>query len=319
MSLVLEKLKDLLGEIPEDVSAFRHRMRVHQGWWRMAVLGEEQGEHPHDKTKAVCNTLPKADSKCNFVSGASYKAFLHTVEERKKKAPGMFIEKRIRTNLLSSQPLCFNFFGELKINTKLAARVMQCWIPDAETVEWVKFEFAPEENYTRDNSAFDIAISYINADGRRGLLGLECKYTDDFSTSGNPNKKEYRQVYEGNRHIFPLKYDAYFGKKYVQLFRNELMAQALLGHHEYDIVTTGLFCHHDDGAALSTAGKFQSMIGDGQNRFKIITYRDFITSLQQMDLEWKEREWIMNLWVRYCGVGLSENVFQSLHQSDGDV
>ena len=310
----LEMLKELLGEIPEDVSDFRHRMRIHQGWWRMAVLVQGQGENPIDKDRTVCNTLPDGDPKRNFVSNASYQAVLQTMEERKKESHGLFDEKRLLNNLLSSQPLCFNFFGELKINTKLAAKVLQCWLPDANSVEWVKFEFAPEANYTGDNSAFDIAISYRNTDGQRGLLGLECKYTDDFSTSGNPRKKEYRQVYEGNRPIFPREYDEYFGKKYVQLFRNELMAQALLGHHDYDIVTTGLFCHHADEAALSTARAFQGMIGDGQNRFRIITYRDFITSLQQLDLEWKEREWIMKLWARYCGMDLSERTFQFLHK-----
>lgn len=306
----LENLRELLGEVPEDVSNFRHRMRVHQGWWRMAVLGEEQGENPSGRKGSVCNTIYDGDPKRNFISDGSYEAFVQTKEERKEIATGMFIEKRLLTNLLSSQPLCFNFFGELKINTTLAVKVLHCWLPDADTVEWVKFEFAPDANYTGDNSAFDIAISYRNTDGHRGLLGLECKYTDDFSTSGNPKKKEYRQVYEGNRHIFLREYEEYFHKKYVQLFRNELMAQALLGHHEYDIVTTGLFCHHADDAALSTARAFQGMLGDGQNSFRIITYRDFITSLQQLDLEWKEREWIMNLWARYCGVGLSEKLFQ---------
>jgi hypothetical protein len=310
MSLILEKLKDLLGEIPKDVGDFRHRMRIHQGWWRMAVLGEEQGENPADNKRNVCNTIGDGDPKRNFISDGSYEAFVQTKKEREKIAAGMFIEKRLLTNLLSSQPLCFNFFGELKFNRPLAAKVLQSWIPDVGIVEWVKFEFAPEANYTNDFSAFDIAICYRNTGGRRGLLGLECKYTDDFSTSGNPKKKEYRQVYEGNRHIFPLEYDEYFGKKYVQLFRNELMAQALLGHHEYDIVTTGLFCHYADEAALSTARAFQSMIGDGQNRFRIITYRDFITSIQQLELEWKEREWIMKLWARYCGVDLSEKLFQ---------
>ncbi|NIT75101.1 hypothetical protein GWO43_30435 [candidate division KSB1 bacterium] len=71
---------------------------------------------------------------------------------------------------------------------------------------------------------------------------------------------------------------------------------------------TGLFCHHDDSAALNTAKQFQSMLNDGENVFNIITYKDFIAAIQRLELTWEQREFSMLLWARYCGTKLSEEI-----------
>jgi hypothetical protein len=52
----VDKLKELIGCIPNDNKIFKRRMRMHQAWWRAFVLGEEQGQHRNDKNGRLCNT-----------------------------------------------------------------------------------------------------------------------------------------------------------------------------------------------------------------------------------------------------------------------
>lgn len=313
--MVLSKLKTLLGNIPEDPSnSFRHRMRIHQGWWRTVVLGEDPGEHPKDPKKTICNTIHDGDPKRNFLSEGAYNAFLLTKQERSSLSRGIVEEKRLLNNLLSSQPLAFNFFGEFKVDPAFATTVLRIWLPEIDTVEWVKFEYAPENNYSNDLSAFDVALKYRTKNGAQGLFGLECKYTDDFSTSGKP-RKEYENIYNSNPNMFIQPYQSYLQPRYVQLFRNQLIAQSLINNDGYDEVYTGLFCHHDDQAALGVGREFQNMIGDGSNRFRIITYRDFIVEIQRMNLTREQREWTMYLWARYCALGLSDRLYNEAELS----
>ena len=206
---------------------------------------------------------------------------------------------------MSSQPLCFNFFSELKSNRDLASKLMSNLGFEIDAVEDVIFEYAPTANYTNDNSAFDIALE-VKREGKKGLIGLECKYTDTFSTK-EYDRPAYRAIFEKSD-VFIEGYEKYKVSKFNQLFRNQLIAEALKQNGEYEFVITGLFCHKDD-KAIETGFKFQEMLNGKDNSFKIITYQDFIAELQRMDISWEQREFSMMLWARYCGTQLSEGAF----------
>ena len=104
---------------------------------------------------------------------------------------------------------------------------------------------------------------------------------------------------------FKANYEEFVSKDYNQLFRNELIAEALRQNKKYDFVKTGLFCYPDDISAISTAENFQGMLNDPQS-FKTITYNSFIENIQRLDLNWRQREWTMLLWARYCDFQLSD-------------
>lgn len=279
-------------------------MRFHQGWWRAFVLGEEQGNHPIKHDESICNTINKGEfSKKNFLSSGIVKAVTQTIQERKTGGLGILEQDRLFNNLLSSQPLSFNFFGELKIDTDLCLKILRQFFPDLTSVSRVIFEFAPIENYTNDNSAFDVAFE-VMAGNQTGLIGLECKYTDSFSAT-QYDKEAYRQIYDGSQ-VFSAPYQNFIASKYNQLFRNQLIAEALLQNKKYDFVLTGLFCHPDDESARQTGLDFQNMLKNGNSRFRIITYQNFIEAMQQLELSWEHRELSMMLWARYCGTPLSE-------------
>ncbi len=53
---------------------------------------------------------------------------------------------------------------------------------------------------------------------------------------------------------------------------------------------------------------FRQKVGDGEKDFIIHTYANYFEAMQKQDLSWKQRELIMILWARYCGLSLSENI-----------
>ena len=236
------------------------------------------------------------------------KRFGQTIEERQAAKSGMIEENRLYNNLLSSQPLCFNFFGELKLDTALALQVLRQYWPALTNVNRVMFEFAPADNYLNDNSAFDVAFEVMMGK-QRGLLGLECKYTDTFSQT-RYDKAEYRSVFEQNATgTFVAPYEAFVAPQFNQLFRNQLIAEVLLQNNDYDFVHTGLFCHPADAHALETGAAFQHMLKNGCEVFRVITYQNFIETMQRLEVPWEQRELSMLLWTRYCGTRLSEQIF----------
>ncbi len=305
------KINKLIGEQSEsDSNELIRSMRFHQSWWRTCVLGEEQGKHPMvkeaEKGKEIGSSILEGEkSLSNYLDEYAVRAINDTLEERKaNNAKGIIKKDRLYNNLLSSQPLCFNFFGRLKYNKQLATLIIQRFYPDVATVTNVLFEFAPNAAENNDNSAHDIALEFVGKNGERGLIGLECKYTEPFSQA-DYDKPEYKKIYDLSN-AFEADYEDLIHRKYNQLFRNQLIVESAQLNEKYDIVLSGLFYFEEDENARNTGETFQQMLGNGKNRFKLISYRSFLEHLQQLNLDWETREWTMMLWARYCGKELSK-------------
>ena len=296
-----------LGTIPNE-TGLRRRARFHQGWWRAFILNEPEGANPVREKENVCNTIRGGEaSGKNFLTPDAIWAIEETKLERKEYEAGLFNEDRLFNNLLSSQPLAFNFFGPLKRDPGLAKALLGVFIPRITKVTGVLFEFAPKENYSGDHSAFDVAIEF-ELGTKKGLLGLECKYTDTFSEK-EYSKDSYRKIFDSSPN-FLQPYEAYVSSRFNQLFRGQLIGESLVQNRKYDFVLTGLFCFQDDSPAIETGRVFQGMLKGREDAFRIISYAEFISALQKLDLSWEVREWSMLLWARYCGLKLSQDLFQ---------
>lgn len=308
-------MKTPLGELPVE-SGFIKNYRIHQSWWRKFVLNEEEGRYWDTRNKketSVGNRINNGDKTLkNFLSKAIADVASDSINENES---GIIEADRLFNNLLSSQPLAFNFIGFLKINPVLALAFCKAIHPDVTEVEKVIFEYAPK---SCDHSAFDFGFK-VNSKNGKGFIGFECKYTDTFSykrkgsnlfygdQQGNESDKNhisYNKLFNSHRERFPDEYCTYIkDKNFNQLFRNELLAVQL--QSEYSFIKTGLFCHHDDKSTVDAGLKFQSKIGNRKDDFVVITYRIYFEILQSLDLRWEQREYLMLLWARYCGVSLS--------------
>lgn len=302
-------LIERFGPVPND-TGFKKRMRLHQGWWRTNVLGAEPGVHPKIETESVCNTILDGEStNKNFLTPNSISSVKQTLNDRSTRGGGLMEQKRLFNNLLSSQPLCFNFFGELNADKDFGLLVLQKYYPLLTKLNRVIFEYAPVENYTKDNSAFDIAFE-VEENGRAGLIGWECKYTDTFSAT-EYDKPSYEHLFSKSI-SFIGEFEELKKSDTNQLFRNQLIAEGLIQNKKYSFVFTGLFCYQGDSATIETAMGFKKLLNEEKSNFHVITYSDFITAIQMLDIDWAKREWTMLLWARYCATVLSDTIVKQL-------
>lgn len=119
-------------------------------------------------------------TKSNFLTDNIRQLVTKEVANAKKNG-GLISEPRIWNNLLSSQPLCFNLFGEFCFDFELATKFFQQLFPSrVDKVTAVKFEYSPgrgDKKYIGDHSAFDVFIEY-SKDDKKGFIGIEVKYAE---------------------------------------------------------------------------------------------------------------------------------------------
>lgn len=163
---------------------FRACARLLQALWRESQelpIGTYAGADGQRRRIGSLISGVAADAGRNFLSPEI--AHLVRREVAYQETGALIDKRRLYGNLLSSMPLAFNLFGPLRLNPTLAAKVVRALIPDIDLarVVHVWFEHSPgrsRNDLTGDRTAFDVAIVYERADGEKGLLAIEQKYTE---------------------------------------------------------------------------------------------------------------------------------------------
>lgn len=133
----------------------------------------------------------------NFLTPEIGDVVRETINDKSQKR--VIVAPRIWLDMLSSQPLCFNLFAEVKRDTDLATRVVRRLWPDFvgdATVTGVEFEWSPGrdcDTFLDNRSAFDVIFFLTWADGVEGFVGIETKYHETLG-GGAKSKPRYTQV-----------------------------------------------------------------------------------------------------------------------------
>lgn len=159
-----------------DNKNFQEKARLLQ-----SVCREERGlpmgtYKRKDRGSRLDSSRAEADL-LNFLTSRIRKVVKAVLDSNNK---GLIEPTRLFENLLSSQPLCFNLFGELTSDLPLATRVFSD-LTDGRIAEVtnIQFEYSPgrrNTQYTGDSSAFDVYLKYTTKGGTRGFVGVEVKY-----------------------------------------------------------------------------------------------------------------------------------------------
>ena len=175
------------------------RYRRLQSWWRSVQLVASPG--PSGNRLRVGSSLHPDD-----VAAQPDLNFLHPLAYQHAEAriaaaaaEGATLEEdRLRRNLLSSMPLCFNLFGTLAAHPQAIDVVKAVIDPGAEAVVEITCEWSPRpaSAHLGDRTAFDAYLGYTTASGDR-FVGIETKYTEPFSAT-EYERDEYRQVAEAS-------------------------------------------------------------------------------------------------------------------------
>jgi hypothetical protein len=167
----------------EADNRFRSACRLMQALWRedrelpMGTFIDADGTR---RKLGSSITRQAGEDGANFMSPAIAQLARRELIYRELNA--MYDVARLRTNLLSSMPLTFNFFGLLKRDLDLATRYMAELMPGLfSSVDAVLFEHSPgrgQAKFTGDYSAFDVVIRGTTRQGLRGIAAFEIKYSE---------------------------------------------------------------------------------------------------------------------------------------------
>jgi hypothetical protein len=168
-----------------EMTAYRRALRYHQSQWREAhghPIGTQPiVPRPGATVRLVGSRLPLdygRDTGANFLTAealAAARARTSITEPHQS-----FDRQRLWADLLSSDALSFNLFGDLAADLARADHAVHTWWPDAPgTVCDVRFAHSPgrlDPGYLNSLRAFDVAFVLDVGRGDHAVVAVDTKY-----------------------------------------------------------------------------------------------------------------------------------------------
>ena len=282
---------------------FASHARLLQSKWRV-----KQGLKMNDKPKSnygnfVDTDIAKAE-KVNFMTNNIKKLISEKILEIRSKR-GLVGEPRIWNNLLSSQPLCFNLFGELHYDLDLATKFFQKLFPNkVSLVTKVDFEFS-SKRYNPDNSAFDVYVEYLHND-KKYFFGIEVKYQEDLleetKTKAAENfakhKAEYVKLTDDSKFFKTNAIEKLQHAPIAQMWRDHLLSFNMTNEN---ISGSFIFLYpFENDECKKVVSVYQTLLrSDNENETKFFP-RDLANFIRTLN-EINTTEWTQELVDRYLG------------------
>lgn len=178
-----------------------------------------------------------------------------------ERRPGLIQLDRLRRNLLSSQPLCFNLFGHLSSDPSALLSWVRSFQNDVSTVDDVRLEWAPPTGNT-GGSAFDAFVIYTRSDSARGFLGIECKYAENLAKAQpKPTHDKFKiETTNGPWHAgAETRLDR---PRLRQFWYNQLLTQRVASTTDFAEAIGVVVACHDDIAAREVVESIQAELDD---------------------------------------------------------
>jgi hypothetical protein len=222
---------------------------------------------------------------------------------------------RLKANLLSSQPLCFNLFAELAADVGLATRALRLvWPHLIGRVEAVEFEWSPgrnDEAYLGNRSAFDVAVFHSDEGGRRGVLGFEVKYHEDLRAVGGEVRDRAVEVARQGGLALNEADPAWSQAPLNQLLLDHLLALSITQHREQGWGTAD-FCllfPAVNAACHASVAKYRARLGYVPT-FNALTLETLVGALRSTT----DAPWVQAFDERYLAYERAFSVDQGLQR-----
>lgn len=210
--------------VPSD-NDFQRETRLRQGLWREKEglpIGDHRGR-PLGSRLAMPFAL---ETLANYLT----ENIKGVVRAEVQKTEKLYRAPRIYDDLLSSQPLCFNLFGELHLDLDLASKAFQRLLGQPVTVTGIEFEHSPgrgDPRFTADGSALDVFVSY-DVGGTRGFIGIEVKYAENLDVDEARHRARYDQIARQMNIFVPSSLPTLRVRPLEQFWRDHLLACSLV-------------------------------------------------------------------------------------------
>lgn len=280
---------------------FQRRARILQSMWR-ENMGYAIGEH-RGRPLGSRLAMPWArGSLANFLTDGIREVVRAEVLDPVRSRGKLYGKPRIFADLLSSQPLAFNAFGELRRDLDLTTAVLRELTGGRiREVMGIDFEHSPgrgDPAYTGDRSAFDVHVRYVSPTGGRGFAGIEVKYHEDLRGQASTHKARYDEIADGMGCFLAESHDRLRTMPLQQLFRDHLLAGAL---HRVDGFDDGFFAvlhPAGNGHCVRAVAEYQSCLSGGDT-FVAWTLENLVQALRRHT----DASWVEAFWDRYLDFG----------------
>ena len=221
------------------MTAFKQAARRQQAVWR-ADQQLEAGEQPKGQPNGSTLADEVGLAYGNFLSEDIKGAVRRRAATKQKWQT--FDETRLRNNLLSSMPMCFNLFGELDGDRDRLTTAGAALFGTTAPGDRIEFEWSPgriDPAYTGDRTAFDVALFFGDpVTGGQTVIGIETKYHEHAVKEKAPDATtrmpRYRAITEranAERNVFKPDWESrVVGTALQQVWRDHLLLLALLQH-----------------------------------------------------------------------------------------
>ncbi len=296
-----ELARTLHAQEDSDGSPFQRRARVLQALWR-----EEQGfpcgEHRRgDTTRPLGSRLPMPwaqETLANFMTERTRAVVRQEVCDPLRSAGKLYGKPRIFNDLLSSQPLCFNLFAELRFDLRLASAVIADLTGGRFTkVRTIQFEHSPgrgDPRYTGDRSAFDVFLECRTPSGGPGFIGVEVKYHEDLRGGAGEHHARYDEIAARMACFAPQASAALRSAPLQQIWRDHLLAGVTRYVDSYADALFVLLYPHDNGRVRDAVRAYEACLSDATS-FAAWTLEDFLRCLRTSS----GADWISRFQDRY--------------------
>ncbi|MGX7704618.1 PGN_0703 family putative restriction endonuclease [Methylobacterium sp. Gmos1] len=257
--------------VPAD-HRFKAAARFMQALWR-EDRGLAMGTHVNRREPHRPRRL---GSRISTAAGALGANFLHpdivpvVTRALAYREPGAAYDiDRLKTNLLSSQPLAFNLFGLLARDPALATRFVAEFLPGTLTeVTDVLFEHSPgrgDQRFTADRTAYDIVLRGRDATGARGLICIEIKYSEAGHEPAPPPHPRHTQIAHATPGLFVDPDNPTLTSATCQQFyRQHCLASAMLTAGLADTATLAFIAPTHNQSAHAAAATYRRHLTDPQ-------------------------------------------------------
>jgi hypothetical protein len=224
-----------------------------------------------------------------------------------KNSGALYAKDRFICNLLSSQTLCFNLFGEFLDRKYTLLKIFNEIKPDLmDKIIEIKFEYSPgrgDEKYLGDHSAFDVFIKY-EKNNELSFIGIEAKYvetlqeeTDEKAEYNFIRHPQYKNITE-RCGLFKMGIiDKIRKPPYSQIWRDHLLSISLKSG-EGKIYNNGYFAYLyplNNSKCRSGIKNYMNFLKNPEESIFELYIEDFIKTMKKHI----DEDWVKELYERY--------------------
>jgi hypothetical protein len=297
---------------------FKREARWRQHRWAVEVMSVTSfGSHGGRRTdpalppEEVANGTKlldqDAEAGANFLTTSIFEVAKARVNADNKQIHETLDATRLFRDLLSSMPMAFNLFGEasLRQNDESRQRLAEVFGVPAEEPSDLVFEWSParrDDRYTRDRTAFDVALRVGDPQGSRTVVGIETKYHEHSTKEAKPNAahsaplQRWREqtdflvsIAEESGVFTPGWQSAVLETDLRQIWRDHLLALAMRKQPAWTDNSRYVLLYPSRNVSFhNAASAYASLLAEGDTSFRALTLEEVVEAAFAHDSDTKQ-------------------------------